>query len=96
MSQFLLKGVLVIHVRVNVTILTKRGFWLYTVFELQYNSGVLRCPETRKRRHFSSERHPINKVCGQLLSLITTKFNGVATMCSQMAGRNVLARLKTR
>ena len=51
------------------------------VFELQYNSGVLRRPEARKRRLFSSERRPINKGCGQLLSLITTKFKGVATTC---------------
>ena len=43
---------------------------LCLVFELQYNSGVLRRPETCKRRLFSSERHPINKRCGQLFSLI--------------------------
>ena len=39
---------------------------MYTVFELQYNLGVLRRPETRKRCLFSSERCPINKGCGQL------------------------------
>ena len=43
---------------------------LGAVFELQYNAGILRRPETSKSSLFSSERHPINKGCGHLLSLM--------------------------